>query len=171
MFRDLKAEEIEARVSRVYESGVELLLFKNARCDARILDEQVGPDNWECDFYECKGTLFCNVKIRVKHGEDDYEWVWKSDAGAPSNMESVKGEASDAFKRACFKWGIGRELYTAPRIWVPSDKCAIKQSNRGKLVCYDNFVVSKIGIEDGRITGVRIDNTSRGCTCFSWREA
>ena len=74
-------------------------------------------------------------------------------------------------KRACVAWGIGRELYTAPRIWVPSDKCAIKQSQRGKLVCYDNFVVSKIGIEDGRITGVRIDNTSRGCTCFSWREA
>ena len=166
MFRDLRAEEIEARVSRIYESGVELLLYKDARSDYRILDETVGAGNWQCEFYECKGTLFCRVGILI-----DGNWVWKANAGAPSNMEALKGEASDAFKRACFAWGIGRELYTAPRIWVPADRCAIKQSQRGKLVCYDSFVVSKIGIEDGRITGVRIDNTSRGCTCFSWKEA
>ncbi len=166
MFRDLRAEEIEARVSRVMDWGVELLLYKDARSDYRILDEVVGAGNWQCEFYECKGTLFCRVGILI-----DGNWVWKSNAGAPSNMEAAKGEASDAMKRSCFAWGIGRELYTAPRIIVPADKCAIKQGKNGKLACYDNFVVSKIAIEDGRITGVRIDNTSRGCTCFSWREA
>lgn len=91
MFRDLKAEEIEARVSRVYESGVELLLYKDARSDYRILDEIVGAGNWQCEFYECKGTLFCRVGILI-----DGNWVWKSNAGAPSNMEAQKGEASDA---------------------------------------------------------------------------
>lgn len=168
MFRDLKAEEIEARVSRIYDSGLDLLLYKDARVDYRILDETVGARCWQCDFYECKGTLFCKIGI---WSNDLHDWVWKANAGSPSNMEAVKGEASDAFKRAAFAWGIGRELYTAPRIWVPSDKCNIRQGKNGKLVCYDNFVVSKIAIDDGRITGVRIDNTTRGCTAFSWKEA
>lgn len=93
-FRPLKAEEVECRIGNVSKQGkgLSLLLYKTARVDADILDETVGPDNWQCRFYECKGTLFCSLGIKTDTGE----WVWKDDAGAPSNMEAAKGEASDA---------------------------------------------------------------------------
>lgn len=171
-FRDLRADEIECRVGTVGQSGkgISLLLFKDARCDARILDETVRAENWQCEFYEQKGTLFCKVGIRIDRGMQPDEWVWKSDAGSPSNMEAEKGEASDAFKRACFKWGLGRELYTAPFIWVPSDKCNIKQGKNGKWTCYDRFRVAKVAIEDGRIRGLRIVNAKTNAIVFSWKE-
>ncbi len=170
-FRDLSAEEIEVRVSRVLNAGVELLLYKDARCDMRILDETVGPENWQCEYYEYKNTLFCKVGVLVDRGEQFREWVWKDNAGAPSNMEAQKGEASDAFKRACFCWGIGRELYTAPRIFVYADKCkSIKEGKNGKMQCFDRFHVEKVRIEDGQITGLSIWNDSTNHRCFTWVE-
>lgn len=168
-FRDLTAEEIEVRVSRVTQAGVELLLYKDSRCDMRILDEAIGAENWQNEFYECKGTLFCKVGILVDRGEQFREWVWKDNAGAPSNMEAQKGEASDAFKRACFTWGIGRELYTSPRIFVYADNCKeIKVGKNGKPQCFDRFHVEKIRIEGGRITGLSIWNDSTNRRCFTW---
>lgn len=169
-FRDLRADEIECRVGICRENGLSLLLYKTARVDADILDETVGPDNWQDEFYECKGTLFCKVGIRVDRGEGFAEWVWKDDAGSPSNMEAEKGEASDAFKRACFKCGIGRELYTAPFIWVRGDMATITKSKSGQWTCNDKFQVAKIAIENGRITGLRIVN-SAGAVVFSWKES
>lgn len=164
-FRDLTADDIEVRVQSVKQNGLILLLYKNARVDMAILDETVGAENWQRDHYECKGNLFCRVGINVSSqidlsGSDgiirvEDRWVWKSDCGVESNTEAQKGEASDSFKRACFNWGIGRELYTAPFIWIPSSKCNI---NNGK--CYDRFAVEKISIENKRIVGLSIINTS-----------
>lgn len=168
-FRDLNAEEIEVRVSRVTNAGVELLLYKDARCDMRILDETVGSQNWQCEYYEHKNTLFCRVGILCEWADATSSWVWKSNAGAPSNMEAQKGEASDAFKRACFCWGIGRELYTAPRIFVYADKCkSIKEGKSGKMQCFDRFHVEKVRIENGQITGLSIWNDSTNHRCFTW---
>ena len=103
------------------------------------------------------------------HGDgalDRYkDWVWKSDCGTESNTEAQKGEASDSFKRACFNWGIGRELYTAPFTWIPADKCNIKN---GK--CYDKFVVEKIIIENKQITAVAIYNDTKKCRAFVWQK-
>ena len=156
MFRDLTADDIEVRVQSVSKTGtgIVLLLYKNARVDMAILDEAVGPENWQREHYECKGNLFCRVGINFS-ATAVADWVWKSDCGVESNTEAQKGEASDSFKRACFNWGIGRELYTAPFIWVPSSKCTI---TNGK--CYDRFVVEKILIENKRIVGLSIINTS-----------
>lgn len=166
-FRALTEREIEVRVARVTNSGVELLLFKDARCDMRILDETVGPENWQCEYYEHKNTLFCKVGIFTDYDRGPM-WVWKSNAGAPSNMEAQKGEASDAFKRACFCWGIGRELYTAPRIFVYGDKCkSLKQGKNGKMQCYDHFSVAKIKVVDGRIVGLAIRNDDTGKVVFT----
>jgi hypothetical protein len=165
-FRDLRADEIECRVQSVKENGLVLLLYKDARVDMNILDETVGASNWQREHYECKGNLFCRVGICVetKKGESVFpEWVWKSDCGTESNTEAQKGEASDSFKRACFNWGIGRALYTAPFIWIPSAKCNIKS---GK--CYDKFKVEKIKIENGVITGLAIINESKGERAFVW---
>lgn len=167
-FRDLTESEIECRVQSVKQNGLVLLLYKNARCDMNILDETVGAECWQREHYECKGNLFCRVGICVetKKGEAIFpEWVWKSDCGTESNTEAEKGEASDSFKRACFNWGIGRELYTSPFIWVPADKCNI---SNGK--CYDKFEVEKIKIEDKRITALAIKNVTKGVRAVVWQE-
>lgn len=165
-FRDLRADEIEIRIQSVKQNGLILLLYKDARVDMNILDETVGAENWQREHYECKGNLFCRVGILIDHEGEVSRWVWKSDCGTESNTEAQKGEASDSFKRACFNWGIGRELYTSPFIWIPADKCNIEN---GK--CYDKFEVEKIAIEDKRITGLAIRNVTKGVRVFVWQEA
>lgn len=165
-FRDLKAEEIEVRVSQVKQTGVQLLLYKDARCDMAILDETVGPDNWTRDHKELKGNIYAGVGI---WDSNKGIWVWKWDAGKESNTEKEKGEASDSFKRACVNWGIGRELYTPIFIWINSKKCNIEErkDKKGVYKCNDNFVVSHITIENKKITSLEIVN-SDGELCFSW---
>lgn len=159
-FRDLRADEIEVRVQSAKANGVILLLYKDARCDMNILDEELGAECWQREHYECKGNLFCRVGVKTNAGE----WIWKSDCGTESNTEPQKGEASDSFKRACTNLGIGRELYTSPFIWVPSDKCTIteKQAPNGKKAyeCRDRFEVEKVVIENKRIVAISIVNTS-----------
>ena len=171
-FRELRADEIEVRVAMARSNGVSLLLYKDSRCDMRILDETVKPENWQKEFYECKGTLFCRVGIRVRREFKTTiapydEWIWKTDAGEPSNMSAQKGEASDAFKRACFNWGIGRELYTAPFIWINEKQARIKNQN-GRYICNDKFKVSNIKYVDGKITFLEIVNTTSNMIVFRW---
>ena len=171
-FRDLRADEIECRVQSVKENGLVLLLYKDARVDMNILDETVGASNWQREHYECKGNLFCRVGICVetKKGETVFpEWVWKSDCGTESNTEAQKGEASDSFKRACFNWGIGRELYTAPFTWIPAEKCNIKESRNGSKQCSDKFIVEKIIIENKQIVALAIWNTTKNCRAFVYQ--
>lgn len=169
-FRALEPQEIECRVGQISKngSGLSLLLYKTARADADILDETLGSENWQCEFYECKGTLFCKVGILIDRKDGYQEWTYKDDAGSPSNMEAAKGEASDAFKRACFKWGIGRELYTAPFIWIRSDACTITQGNNGKFVCFDRFAVSDCAIVDHKIVYLEIVNEKTGAVVYHW---
>lgn len=174
-FRDLRADEIECRAQSVKENGLVLLLYKDARVDMNILDETVGQERWQREHYECKGNLFCRVGICVdtKKGDAIFpEWVWKSDCGTESNTEAQKGEASDSFKRACFNWGIGRELYTAPFTWISAENCNIKEkkdrTGKASYVCYDNFVVNSITIVDKRITALEIYNTTKKCIAFTF---
>lgn len=159
-FRNLNANEIECRVAQVYENkGITLLLYKNARTDSSILDEVVGAENWQCRFYECKGNLFCSVGIRFKD-----EWIWKDDCGSESYTEKEKGEASDAFKRACFKWGIGKELYTAPLIWITNDQIKKWVGKNPK----DRFRVKWVVIKDGKIEQLIIFNETTKEDCFAY---
>jgi len=156
-FRPLKAEDVEVRVSQVGQKAVQLLLYKTSRTDMALLDETVGPENWQCDYKDIDGKLFCGIGCRFQDGE----WVWKWDTGVPSNMEAQKGEASDAFKRAGFKWNIGRELYTAPTIWVDRTRCRnIRKGKNGREQCYDDFRVTDMAVEDGRIVSLVICNAS-----------
>ena len=167
-FRDLTADDIDVRVQSVTQNGVILLLYKDARCDMSILDETVGASNWQREHYECKGNLFCRVGINVNFDKPDAseKWVWKADCGTESNTEAQKGESSDSFKRACFNWGIGRELYTSPFIWVKAEHCKIVDGKK----CYDKFAVEKIKIENKRIVGLQIRNTSTDKRCFAFME-
>lgn len=139
-FRLLTADEIECRIAMVKENGVSLLLYKNARVDQVLLDETVGPMNWKRR--HCRDNANCIVSI---YDESKKEWVDKEDTGKESNTEAEKGLASDSFKRACFNWGIGRELYSAPFIWISNEKCNVKN---GK--CYDKFKVEQIIYDENR---------------------
>lgn len=164
-FRPLEAEDIEVRVAQATQKGVSLLLYKTARTDANMLDEVVGEENWQNDFKVIDGVLFGGIGIRTNG-----EWVWKWDCGTESNTEKEKGEASDAFKRAGFKWGLGRELYTAPFIWVGSGSCTLKQNERtSKWETKDRFRVSKIAYDGGKIASLTIENSTKGCDVF-WYE-
>lgn len=163
-FRDLTASEIECRVNTVSEKGCSLLLYKDARCDMKILDETVGRQNWQRTHEVINGNLFCNVSI---YDEDKKEWVKKQDVGTESYTEKEKGQASDSFKRACFNWGIGRELYTAPFIWIPPDKVTLTDKRGGGKTTYDKFEVTQIIIEDGVIKAIAIKNISMNKMAFA----
>ena len=114
--------------------------------------------------YEQKGNLFCSVGIKIGN-----EWVWKDDCGTESYTEKEKGESSDSFKRACFNWGIGRELYTAPFIFIPWGKATKKEKN-GKPTCYDTFVVNSIEVADGKVASVQIYNCKTKSICYEWQD-
>lgn len=171
MFRDLRADEIECRVAQARENGVSLLLYKDARCDQNILDETVGPMNWMR--HHCRENANCIVSIWDKEKQT---WVDKEDTGTESNTEKEKGLASDSFKRACFNWGIGRELYTAPFVWIAAADCtALKdyddpRSREKKWKCLDRFYVEKIVIENKRIVALSIKNAKSGKRCFVYQD-
>ena len=153
--RLLRADEIECRVGMISEKGLSLLLYKDARVDMKILDEVYGPFNWQRKHEMIGGNLYCTVSIWDKEKQ---QWISKMDVGTKSNTEQEKGEASDSFKRACFSHGIGRELYTAPFIWIGAEKVSIKRKN-DRYTTYDKFKISSISYNENReITGISIIN-------------
>ena len=144
-FRRLKASEIDVRVSTVSEKGCSLLLYKDARVDQNILDETFGIFGWQRKHEIIGENLYCTVSVK---NPETGEWVSKQDVGTESYTEKEKGQASDSFKRACFNLGIGRELYTAPFIWVNAGDVDIVKGNNGKATTYDRFYVSDIGYDE-----------------------
>lgn len=158
--RTLKPSEIDVKVKQVNKNGCLLLLYKTARVDMAILDEEY-PMRWQSDYKTINGVLYCGIGIQNEKGE----WLWRWDCGVESRendgMEK-KGEASDAFKRAGFKWGIGRELYTAPFIWA---KVPTVQAGAGWQLAdrYAKFSVETIGYDaQGNINSLVItDNDGK----------
>lgn len=154
-FRLLTAEEIECRISMCNEYGVGILLYKDARCDQNILDETVGAMNWQR--HHSRDNANCIVSIWDKEKE---QWIEKEDTGTESFTEKEKGLASDSFKRACFNWGIGRELYTAPTMFVSAkDLKTLQADAKGNWKCKDYFKVTAIEYVERKIVYVRILNT------------
>lgn len=157
-FRHVTKDEIECKISKIKPGkGLSILVYKDARTDIKILNETIGSTNWQCDYKEIKGNMYCGVSI---FDTDKNQWITKWDCGVESDFgDKAKGEASDAFKRACVKWGIGVELYSAPSIWIPNSKCDIFM-DEGKPKCNDKFEIEKIAIENHTITGISIINKS-----------
>lgn len=161
--RTLRADEIDVRIATVKRNGITLLLYKDARCDMNILDETVGPMNWMRS--HSRENANCTVSI---WDAEKSQWVSKEDTGKESFSEAEKGLASDSFKRACFNWGIGRELYTAPFIFVTSEDCAIKTKEKGSgYTCFDRFYVSDIAYDGNRcINRLKIKNKKSNKVVF-----
>lgn len=169
--RTLRADEIEVKIKQVTEKGAFALLYKTARTDMSILDEVFGPYNWTNDYKEIKGNLYCGIAVYMG---DIHGWVWRWDCGIESREDDgneKKGEASDAFKRAGTRWGIGRELYTAPLIFL---RVPTKEINaKGKTLYilenkYTRFDVKSIGYDENRrINRIEISDDS-GKTVFRY---
>lgn len=156
-FRKLKAEEIDCRISQIASNYCTLLLYKDARVDQNILDETVGCMNWQKRYV--RDNANCIVGI---WDEEKQHWVEKEDTGTESFSEAEKGLASDSFKRACFNWGIGRELYTAPSImFFPRKDITYKvdgesvpeffENKNGKYTTKTRFYVDYIDYEGSSI--------------------
>lgn len=143
--RLLKANEIDVRVQIVKEHGFSLLLYKDARVDMNILDETFGYENWKREHQLIGERLYCTVSV---FNQNIGEWVSKQDVGTESYTEKEKGQASDSFKRACVNIGIGRELYTAPFIWINNEGDV--KNYKDKLSVSTSFKVSEIDYNDNR---------------------
>lgn len=172
VFRSLKADEIDVRVQTVTEKGCSLLLYKDARCDMNILDETVGALDWKRE--HTRDNANCIVSI---WDSNKGQWVSKEDTGTESNTEKEKGLASDSFKRACFNWGIGRELYTSPFIWIndrSTDKFIYdtgRKDSKGKTIygVKEKFSVKSIEVKEGVITKLIIVD-SKGNIIFKFED-
>jgi len=162
--RLLKANEIDVRIGTINEKGATLLLYKDARVDMNILDES--GVKWQRRHDLINGNLFCTISI---WDEDIKQWIERQDVGVESNTEKEKGQASDAFKRAGFNFGIGRELYTAPFTWISADSySAYKNPQTGKLSTYDKFAVETIGYDENKeINQLVIKNIKSGKVVFT----
>lgn len=150
-FRTLKASEIDCRIQSIGQNktgavGTTILLYKDARVDMNILDETVGTMNWQREHSVVNGNLYCTISI---WDEVKKQWISKSDVGTESNTEKEKGQASDSFKRAGFNWGIGRELYSAPFVYIQLDKSEYIERN-GKLTSNAKFKVKDIAYDENR---------------------
>lgn len=164
--RLLRADEIECRVATINENGLSLLLFKDARVDQKILDETFTPFGWKRTHQCIEGNLYCTVEI---WDERKQQWIAKQDVGTTSYSEKEKGQASDSFKRACFNWGLGRELYTAPFIWIPAGKVNI-QKKENRFVTSDRFSVQSIGYNLQREISALVVINQNGQKVFELRQ-
>lgn len=150
-FRLLEANEIDCRVAQcgtMAKGGAwcSLLLYKDARCDQRLLDETVGAFNWQRQ--HLRDNANCIVSI---WDDEKSQWISKEDTGTESNTEAEKGLASDSFKRACFNWGIGRELYTAPKIFITLNSGEYTElQGKIKVSPKTSFEVTDIGYDEKR---------------------
>lgn len=142
-FRNLRPDEIQIRPTDTkYKGSCTLLAYQDARAAMDILDETVGAENWQKEYYEVKGNVYCRIGVNTDNG-----WVWKADAGMESNVDAAKGEASDATKRAAVCWGIGRELYSIPRIKI---QCPDSYYYNDRLTM--TFAVSDIAYSGKEVT-------------------
>lgn len=152
-YNELKPEEISCRIQQVNEGGVSLLLYITSRAAQKKLDEKYGELSWSDDYKMVGDDRFCFITVDT--GE---KLITRGDVGTESYTEKVKGQSSDAFKRACVKFGIGRELYSAPRIFIENKYVKIKKNKNDKFVTYDTFTVRSITYKNGIIDGLVIQN-------------
>lgn len=174
--RDLRADEIDLRIQQIktknnQPSGLILLCYKDARVDMDILDETYGPMGWQRTHEFKDGKLYCTVSV---WDNEKKQWISKEDVGTESNTEAEKGQASDSFKRANFNWGIGRELYTSPFIWIDAAACNVYDTGRKDkygapiFACNDSFSVESITIESKVITAMTVRNNKTGEIVFTY---
>ena len=112
----LTIDQIDFRIQSINKGGyATILAYKDARVDINRLNEVCGQLGWQRS--HSRDNHNCTVSVWSQMGDAGH-WVSKEDTGKESMAEAQKGLASDSFKRACFNWGIGLELYDYPIIQV-----------------------------------------------------
>lgn len=170
VIRKLLASEIECRVAQCGKKKdgsayCSILLYKDARVDMKILDEVYGPMNWQRKHELIGDRLYCTISI---YDPVKKEWIHKQDVGTESFTEKEKGQASDAFKRAGFNVGIGRELYTAPKIFVNLGDGEWEEKN-GKVVPKITLDVKEIHYDgNGAICSLVLVDSKTGAVKYSY---
>lgn len=165
LIRQLRADEIECRVGSINEKGVTLLIYKDSRVDMKILDEVFGPLGWQRKHEVIDGNLYCTISV---YDKETGQWISRQDVGSAGFTEKEKSQAADSFKRAAVLFGIGRELYTSPLIWIPSNKCDLIQRGE-KFYCNNRFKVLAIDYgKNKEITGLTIVN-EKGTVVFEMK--
>jgi len=110
--KPLPIESIDFRVQSINKGGyATILAYKDARVDINRLNDVCGALGWKRE--HTRDNRNCIVSV---WDEQNKHWVSKEDTGTESMAEAAKGLASDSFKRSCFNWGIGIELYDYPFI-------------------------------------------------------
>lgn len=125
--KPLEIKDIDFRIQSINKGWyATILAYKDARVDMNRLDDVVWAWLWKREHFD--NNTRCKVSI---YNTDIKEWVSKEDVWTKSNTEAEKGLASDSFKRACFNWGIWRELYDYPvmQIKLNSDEFELKEYN------------------------------------------
>lgn len=146
-FRTLKPTELQVKCTDTkYKGSATLLIYKDARVDYKVLDETVGKFGWQKDYKEIDGKVYCGVGI---YSTEMNQWLWKWDTGTEGNFEAEKSEASDSFKRACFAWGLGRELYNTPKI---------------KIHCPDTYYYNDKLTMTFTVKSIEFDEETKECT-------
>ena len=146
----LTAKEVECRIQQITGNatkgyGAIMLLYKDARVDMKVLDKVFGPENWQRRHTVINGQLFCSILV---WDPTKSQWIEKQDVGTESQTEAEKGRASDSFKRAGFNWGIGRELYNAPFIYIPLEAAEVTTNRAGKPTTYVCFTVTHMQYDE-----------------------
>lgn len=156
-FRTLKATEIEVRYGNKIKdtNKATMLLYIDSRAVTKLLDETVGPMNWNMEFYQVADQTIGKLGI---WDDEKGLWVYKSDVGTESNIEAQKGAISDTYKRCLSRWGV-TELYSAPSI-ILDESIAKFGGCRVETVEYD---------DDRNITSLKIVN-KKGETIFNWEK-
>lgn len=163
--RTLYHHEIECRIDILKANGCSVYLYKDARCDQKLLDETYGTMGWQRTHNVINDSLFCTVEVWDKENK---HWVKKQDVGTESSFSKEKGEASDSFKRACVNWGIGRELYSQPFVWIVLMQNETS-NNGGKLRLSNKvkFHVAEINYNENRAINHLVIKDQDGAVRFT----
>ena len=112
--------------------------YVDARYVMDVLDEGVGPDNWQrTHVMGDGGKVICCIAIRI-----DGEWITKCDGAGETAIEAEKGSFSDSFKRAAVSWGIARDLYDKeekPATSAPVQRPAATRPVAAPKPVYDGY--------------------------------
>ena len=156
----LTKDDIEVRIGQLNkeQTKASLLLYQDARCGMKYLDLVVGVGNWQKRFYEVRGLVICSLGVNINYDEPNKEplWVWKDDTGSAGTIEEEKSIISDSFKRCVVCFGLARELYTSPTIWVD-----IKSK-------YDKFKVLDITYNENREIETLVIGDEKGNPVYSY---
>ena len=145
--KPLTKNDVELRTGNVSAKGITLLVYKTARTDVNRLNEVCGTKWNNKHFYDSQGLLCCSIGI---YDDDLKQWVFREDVGTESFTEKEKGNYSDSFKRAGFRWGIGIELYNAPFIFISWNTQRDDRTNKYKAVKFypSSLIITRYEVEN-----------------------